>query len=312
MITEYETKDVKKILVKAGQAIYEILLDEEDFFNVFDKKIAIIKQRGHASANLYLGDNYTKKKSLGKFILNTDRNVYLKDRLISKNKLVLDYRKNNLCINIKEMEGYSEIARENFFKNKDKVFKARHKGGTYQASVAEKIIKKKSGEKNYRAKLTDNDIKAIRERYVPGIVTQDSLAKEFGVSRSTISSIVTYKRWRNFHFRNIKCLDKRDVVSLNKKNKPRRYFSFLDFEDNKLVYLKDDKLIYYVERINEEGLVYLEVRNDRNDIIIRSDLLFSDELNNHTNREYSIAYKYPVKTSINDLVCYVEKLKEYI
>lgn len=304
-------ESVIKFNLKSGQAIYTVIVSVEDYKRIENKKMTIIKQHGYATVNIYLEEGFKKKKSLGKFILGTDKNVYLKDRLISENN-VLDYRKENLSVNIKDMLGYSDMARENFYKNKENIMTKRHKKGVYQASIAEKIIKKKSGEKSYRAKLTSQDIIDIREKYIPGIVTQSKLAKEYGVSRSTISSIVTYKRWRDFHIRDNKSLNESEVIFLDKKNEIKKHISFLDFKDDNLFYLKDDRLIYYLERVNDKGLVYLEVRNDNNDIIVRSDLLFSDSLNNQTNREYSIACKYPVKTPINDLVSYVDKLRMYI
>lgn len=63
-------------------------------------------------------DNKLKRrKSLGKIVLETDRNVYMKDRYISKDKYVLNYRKENLSTNIKDMEGYSEAARKKYHDN---------------------------------------------------------------------------------------------------------------------------------------------------------------------------------------------------
>lgn len=304
--------NLKEIHINSGQDVYTVLLDNEDFKLIENKKLVIIKQHGHATVNIYLEDGCKQKKSLGKFILKTNKNVYLKNRLISEDKTFLDYRKDNLTTNIKDMIGYSDIARENFFKNKEKIMRGRHKDGVYQASIADKIIKKKSGEGHYSAKLTSQDIVDIRKKYVPGLITQDKLAKEYGVSRSTISSIVTYKRWRNFHLRDVNSLEKNKVIFLTRKKCIKKYLSFFDFKDSSWFYLKDDNLVYYLERINDDGLVYLEVRNKSNDVLIRSDLLFNEELNSQTNREYSIAYKYPVKTPIRDLVFYVDKLKEYI
>lgn len=308
----YSTKEnVIKLELKSGQTIYTVLLNSDDYKRIEGKKMAIIKQHGHATVNIFLEEGYKKKKSLGKFILETDKNVYLKNRLISDSN-ILDYRKENLTLSIKDMVGYTDIAREHFYKNKDKIMSARHKKGVYQSSIAEKIIKNKSGEKSYRAKLTNNDVINIRERYVSGLITQEKLAKEYGVSRSTISSIVTYKRWKDFHLRPLSNLNKKNVILLDKKSESKKHLSFFDFNDDNLFYLKDDNLVYYLEKINDNGLVYLEVRNKKNDVLVRSDLLFSDYLNSQTNREYSIACKYPVKTPIKDLVSYVDKLKMYI
>lgn len=49
------------------------------------------------------------------------------------------------------------------------------------------------GEKNYRAKLTEADIKEIRRR--AGSVFQRDLADEFGVGQATIWKIIHRERW---------------------------------------------------------------------------------------------------------------------
>jgi hypothetical protein len=51
------------------------------------------------------------------------------------------------------------------------------------------------GEANARHTLTTDAVRAIRERYVPGLVRQADLAAEFGVGRSTISRIVQGRSW---------------------------------------------------------------------------------------------------------------------
>ncbi|MCI0349091.1 MAG: HNH endonuclease [Acidobacteriales bacterium] len=47
------------------------------------------------------------------------------------------------------------------------------------------------------AKLTPQQVHEIRTRFVPGIVTQTSLAKEYGVHSSQVSRIVNEKAWRD-------------------------------------------------------------------------------------------------------------------
>lgn len=53
-----------------------------------------------------------------------------------------------------------------------------------------------SGEKHWKAKLTEAQIIKIRTMYSEGARGVD-LAKEFGVSRATISNIVCGRRWAN-------------------------------------------------------------------------------------------------------------------
>jgi len=51
-------------------------------------------------------------------------------------------------------------------------------------------LKDQSGEKNHRLKLTNQQVKEIRDRYFKGKITQEKLAKEYGVAYQTISRIV--------------------------------------------------------------------------------------------------------------------------
>ena len=53
-----------------------------------------------------------------------------------------------------------------------------------------------SREKNPRHKLTEGQVKEIRERYVPYKVSTYKLAKEYGVTQQNVSYIVNNKSWR--------------------------------------------------------------------------------------------------------------------
>ena len=52
------------------------------------------------------------------------------------------------------------------------------------------------GEKHYNAKLTKEQVKDIRRKYVPWKYTQEKLAKEYNVSQSRISEILSNKYWK--------------------------------------------------------------------------------------------------------------------
>ena len=54
-----------------------------------------------------------------------------------------------------------------------------------------------SGEKHWCAKLTEEQVKEIRSKYVPKVYTQEMLAKEYGVSRSDIKLIVNGNVWKD-------------------------------------------------------------------------------------------------------------------
>lgn len=54
-----------------------------------------------------------------------------------------------------------------------------------------------TGEKNGRALLNAEQVQAIRRRYKEGGISQDALAKEYGVKQITISAIVRRKLWKH-------------------------------------------------------------------------------------------------------------------
>lgn len=73
--------------------------------------------------------------------------------------------------------------------------------GTDQDNSDDKIKKGRQvvlwGEKNLFHKLSDAQVLEIRRRYALGNETQEKLGKEFGVSISNISHIVTFRSRRN-------------------------------------------------------------------------------------------------------------------
>ena len=70
--------------------------------------------------------------------------------------------------------------------------------GTNQDNVDDKVNKGRQlkGENISGSKLTKDDVDEIRRRYKRGgIITQQNLADEFGVTRHLIGKVVSYKRW---------------------------------------------------------------------------------------------------------------------
>ncbi|WP_238538481.1 hypothetical protein [Nitrolancea hollandica] len=51
------------------------------------------------------------------------------------------------------------------------------------------------GQRNGRAKLTDDDVRAIRRIFASGGITRRDLAKQFGVSNVVIGNILSGKSW---------------------------------------------------------------------------------------------------------------------
>lgn len=60
-----------------------------------------------------------------------------------------------------------------------------------------KRINLEKGEDRYNAKLTEESVKEIRSKYVYKKNGIDTLAKQYGVSRSMIYSIIIRKRWKH-------------------------------------------------------------------------------------------------------------------
>ena len=62
-------------------------------------------------------------------------------------------------------------------------------------AMGQSAPKDKAGVKNGRAKLTDDDVRAIRRMYAAGGVSLLALADEFGVDQTAVGFIVRRVRW---------------------------------------------------------------------------------------------------------------------
>jgi hypothetical protein len=80
--------------------------------------------------------------------------------------------------------------------NPHHLFAGTHLDNTHDC-ISKGRMRKERGVDRYNAKLTEDQVRAIRKSYIPRIVGVDALAREFPVSRSMIYSIVTYKRWKH-------------------------------------------------------------------------------------------------------------------
>ena len=73
--------------------------------------------------------------------------------------------------------------------------------GTHTDNMRDKETKGRAnhsiekGEKHPRAKITEDDVREIRNKYANGGITHRQLALEYGVDRSSISSIISRKNW---------------------------------------------------------------------------------------------------------------------
>jgi hypothetical protein len=71
--------------------------------------------------------------------------------------------------------------------------------GTQQDNVDEMFSRNRQpprhGEANSRSKLTELEVRSIRERYAKGDISQRELAQTYGVHHSAIYRIIHHKRW---------------------------------------------------------------------------------------------------------------------
>lgn len=70
--------------------------------------------------------------------------------------------------------------------------RGRHK---HRRRMARRLLGLPPMSKDVRRKLSDEDVRTIRELYATGRYTQDVLGERFGVNPATISRIVT-RTWR--------------------------------------------------------------------------------------------------------------------
>ncbi|HEX6537480.1 MAG TPA: HNH endonuclease [Gemmatimonadaceae bacterium] len=72
--------------------------------------------------------------------------------------------------------------------------------GTHVDNMADKVRKGRAsrtrGERSGTAKLTQDRADEIRHRHARGGVSRAALAREYGVSQSTISAIILRRRWQ--------------------------------------------------------------------------------------------------------------------
>lgn len=71
--------------------------------------------------------------------------------------------------------------------------------GTCSDNLRDMVMKGRSsrGEKRWCAKLTEDDVRAIRARYAAGKVSICKLADEYGASLSAVQLVVHHKTWKH-------------------------------------------------------------------------------------------------------------------
>jgi HNH endonuclease len=61
---------------------------------------------------------------------------------------------------------------------------------------AARKMRMRHGERHHSAKLTREDVREIREKYIPHRYTLSTLSKEYGVSLQVVWDIVKYRIWK--------------------------------------------------------------------------------------------------------------------
>ncbi|MDP3987308.1 MAG: NUMOD3 domain-containing DNA-binding protein [Nanoarchaeota archaeon] len=87
---------------------------------------------------------------------------------------------------------------------KDKCLSEEHKRKISESRKGEKLSKEtkrkiseaNKGERNHFAKLTWEQVREIRQKYIPRKYTQVMLSEEYGVGRTTITYIIRNETWR--------------------------------------------------------------------------------------------------------------------
>ena len=73
--------------------------------------------------------------------------------------------------------------------------------GTHQDNMDDRAVRNRTakGEANGRAKLSEVDIKTIRNRYIRGSKEHGllAIAKDFGVTKPTVSNIINRHNWQS-------------------------------------------------------------------------------------------------------------------
>ena len=72
-----------------------------------------------------------------------------------------------------------------------------HLGLKFSAEHRKKISLNRRGVNNHFAKLTEDQVRAIRKEYIPGVVSQREIGEKYGVTACIISEIVTNKIWKH-------------------------------------------------------------------------------------------------------------------
>lgn len=99
------------------------------------------------------------------------------------------------------IDGYEPFIKKDFSKTKcGKYSFSRVVSNETKVKLSESLLKSKNikrGENNLNSKLTNTQVREIRDTYKNGGISARKIAKLYGVSHSVILDIVNYKKWKS-------------------------------------------------------------------------------------------------------------------
>jgi hypothetical protein len=112
-------------------------------------------------------------------------------RPIDKGMCALHHCDNRACVN---EDHIYEGTKKNNAQDREMRGRSNHAFGSRNGAVKHPEIRQ--GENNGRAKLTEDDVRSMRTRHRAG-VKGATLAREYGLTRTTVSAILRGKLWKN-------------------------------------------------------------------------------------------------------------------
>lgn len=257
------------LFIPYKETFKEIYIDLDKLYKVLDKKIYCKKDN---SCIVCLEDN---KVNLKRYLFDKSSALY------SKTANIYDFRKSNLTEKRNEAYNYDEIRLKISIGNKNMSKKSRQniiKGCKYNRYCKDYLLKMQNpqiGEKNTMAILSWEDVNAIREIYKLEEVSQQALAEEYGIARTTVSDIVNYRTWTIRKELNERIFKDNPSIDINKKEYDLNKFVFSDTIPNMLFLFKDKQI--YIERLSITDLFYIEERTIEGKLISSLDIYIPKE-----------------------------------
>lgn len=316
--------DIAIIEVPYKKDIIYVTIDKEDIelaSSIRGKWISYIKGENKKTGKKYSYFYSNKDKLyLHKLILQCEKNdiVYFKDD---------DYtniRKNNLTINTYEADDKFVETCKNTFKNmsedaKEKFYRGMREN-RYTKDWSDKLSSNKKGEKNPSALLTAKIVADIRYQYANSQGTQQSIADEYNVARTTIADILNYRTWNEVGEnpdKKYRIYNENKIIVLDLRNTPITTFLFknedLPQEEITLeVRSPNNTEFIFVQKVGKIKL-YVEIRDKLKVFVSSFEVVFPEYVTKQHIHNYVIAKKKPLRLmNRHDIHAYMQIISTYI